>query len=60
MRQIVALASIVMLVAIVLSGCIWVPIDRDGPGYYGGPHRDFDGDRDRDGWGDRRRGEHRR
>ena len=59
MRQIVALASMVMLVAIVLSGCIWVPVDRGGPGYYGGPHRGFDGG-DRDGWGDRGRGEHRR
>ena len=37
MRQIVALASIVTLVAIVLPGCIWVPVDRGGQGYYGGP-----------------------
>ena len=59
MRQILALASIAMLVAVVLSGCIWVPVDRDGRGYHGGPHRGFGGG-DRDGWGDRGRGDHRR
>jgi hypothetical protein len=60
MRQILALASMIMLVAIVLSGCVWVPVDREGHDYYGGSHRGFDGsDRDhrwddRDGWDHRR------
>jgi hypothetical protein len=56
MRQ---MASIMMLVAVVLSACIWVPGDRGGRGYYGGPQRGYGGG-DRDGWGDRGRGEHHR
>lgn len=59
MRQIVALASILMLVAVVLSGCIWVPVDRGGRGYYGGHERGYGGG-DRYGWDDRGRWEHHR
>lgn len=51
MRQIVALASIVTLVAIVLSGCSWVPVDRGRPGYHGGPIGVSAGVT-QDGWGD--------
>jgi hypothetical protein len=58
MRQIVGVASILMLVALVLSGCIWVPPgDRGGRGYYGGPQRGYGGGyRD---WDDRGRWDHR-
>ena len=59
MRQILALACMVVLVAIVLSGCIWVPADRGGRDYYGGSHRGFEGN-DRDRWGDRDGWDHRR
>jgi hypothetical protein len=57
MRQIVALASIVVLVGVVLSGCIFVPGDRGGRGHYGESQRGYGG-RDRDGWSDRGRWEH--
>ena len=48
MRQIVALASIAVLAAIVLSGCIFVPGDRGGRGYNGESERRYGG-RDRGG-----------
>jgi hypothetical protein len=58
MSQIVALARIVLLVAVVLSGCIWVPPgDHGGRGYYGGPQRGYGGG-DRDTWHYRDRGEY--
>ena len=56
MRQMFALASMMMLAAIVLSGCVWVPADRGGHDYYGGSHRGDQDHRwdDRDGWDHRR------